>query len=68
MNTTKSRLKYLTQLAAESSECICERRQTNLICIECRRRLFGRVHKVCEKHPTVRFFFFFWLFSFHLDD
>lgn len=36
-----------------SSECICERPQRNLICLNCHRRLFGRVHKVCQKHPKV---------------
>lgn len=52
MNTMKSR-SAVNQFGDNSTNCICERKQTNLICMDCRLRLFGRVHKVCQKHPTV---------------
>lgn len=56
MNFTKNQL--LPVDLDVKAECICERPQTHLICIECQRSLFGRVHKICYKHPTVSFFWF----------
>lgn len=34
-------------------DCICNRNLSDLICIECKRQIYGRLYKPCEKHPLV---------------
>lgn len=40
-----------------AAECVCDRSTSNLICIECKRQMFGRLYQPCEKHPLVSEFF-----------
>lgn len=54
MNSHKSRsISSISKELSEKNECICERPQMHLICIDCHRTIFGRVQKICEQHPSV---------------
>lgn len=56
MNSMKSASMSKQYNGDVTSDCICERPKTNLICLNCHRSLYGRVHKMCEQHPTVSTF------------
>lgn len=51
MNFTRKRKVFIA--SAKNLGCICLRDRTNLICINCHRSIFGRVHKICPEHPSV---------------
>lgn len=38
---------------ATQFECVCDRKQSDLICIECKRQMYGRLYQPCGRHPFV---------------
>lgn len=42
----------LNQLAMQF-DCICDRKQSDLMCIDCKRQLYGRLYQPCGRHPFV---------------
>lgn len=44
---------FSTTMTASDVECVCDRATMDLMCIECKRQLHGRLYQPCDKHPQV---------------